>query len=658
MKHLYTIVTFIVTFMVSLGSQSAHAFSLQDNNIYYNIISPTQVVVTYGASYSNSYSGVIEVPATITDYYSGNSYNVVAVGDSAFYDCTSLTSITLPSSISSIGSYAFYQCNGLDSISIPADVTSIGKKAFAYSYNLRSISIPEGVTAIPISAFEGCAVLSSIDLPLSLTAIGDSAFYECMSLNSISVPESVTSIGSYAFNSCYMLFSIEFPEVSTISQGVLQNCSSLFEVSLPSTITEINPSSFQNCSSLRTIYCYNPTPISITPDVFDGVTTSTVELVVPTNSSAQYSSANVWNNFNVVEQDLSVAYDFKVNGIYYNTISTTQAAVTYSSTNYNSYSGSIAIPATVVNPNTGTSYSVTQIGSSAFRGSTSLNAVTIPSSVTSIGTFAFYQCSGLNSINIPSSVSSIGNYAFVSCTGLLSMSFPEGITSLSTSVLQSCSSLSSVILPSTLTSIGTYAFYNCGALQNIIIPSTVNSIGNSAFSNCLSITNFTFPEGITTVSSYVLQGCNSLKTLTLPSTITTMNLYPFQGCASLDTIYCYDYTPVAINTTTFYQVPVSNVSLIVPNTSTSAYSSANIWKNFNIVGSDPTTSIDTPYSANIHVYVADAGIHIEGIPSSQKIEIYNLSGQLVYQGTSQYVPLSQRGIYLVRTGTLTHKIVY
>ena len=113
------------------------------------------------------------------------------------------------------------------------------------------------------------------------------------------------------------------------------------------------------------------------------------------------------------------AYDFEVNGIYYGKNSDGKTVyVTYKDSNYNSYSGSVVIPSTVTF--SGTTYSVTSIGSYAFKNCSGLTSVTIPNSVTSIGEFAFDNCSGLTSVTIGNSVTSIGYEAFEGCTKILS----------------------------------------------------------------------------------------------------------------------------------------------------------------------------------------------------------------------------------------------
>ena len=130
------------------------------------------------------------------------------LGNYAFYGCSGLTSLTLPSSVTSIGSYAFYGCSGLTSFTLPSSVTSIGESAFKGCSGLTSLTIPSSVTSIGYKAFAYCSGLTSLTLPSSVTSIGESAFKGCSGLTSLTIPSGVTSIGSYAFYGCSGLTSI------------------------------------------------------------------------------------------------------------------------------------------------------------------------------------------------------------------------------------------------------------------------------------------------------------------------------------------------------------------------------------------------------------------------------------------------------------------
>lgn len=150
------------------------------------------------------------------------------IGDSAFYDCDLLSSISVPDSVTCIEARAFFWCYSLTSISISDAVTSIGNAAFAWCESLDNVSIPNSITSISDNAFAMCLSLTNIFIPDSVTSIGNGAFYDCESLTSISVPDSVTAIGEVAFSRCSSLTSISIPDsVTAIGKDAFDDCPNL-----------------------------------------------------------------------------------------------------------------------------------------------------------------------------------------------------------------------------------------------------------------------------------------------------------------------------------------------------------------------------------------------------------------------------------------------
>ena len=238
--------------------------------------------------------------------------------------------------------------------------------------------------------------------------------------------------------------------------------------------------------------------------------------------------------FSILSASMAFAYNFMVDGIYYN-INGNEATVTYETTSYNSYRGSVTIPSTITY--NGVTYYVTSIGSSAFKYCTGLTSVTIPESVTSIGVDAFRGCTGITSVSIPNSVKTIGNSAFSGCSGLPSIIIPNSVTSIGYSAFKNCSSLTGVYISDLEAWFKIYFSYNSNdydyqrdysanplncahhlylngiEVTELIIPSTVTSINSLAFCGCKGLTNVTIHNDVTSIGYNAFIGCSALETL-------------------------------------------------------------------------------------------------------------------------------------------------
>ena len=251
--------------------------------------------------------------------------SVTTIGEYAFSNCSSLTSVTIPNSVTTIKEYAFSNCSSLTSVTIPNSVTTIGDNAFNGCTSLTSVTIGNSVTTIGKEVFRDCSSLTSVTIPNSVTTIGGWAFSGCSSLTSVTIPNSVTTIGEFAFCNCSSLTSVTIPNsVTTIDDGTFSDCSSLTSVNIPNSVTAIGYGTFSGCTNLQKVNIgnsvkavggyafYNCTSITqisseaVVPPtcesgVFTDINKSKCKLIVPKNSLDAYKQADQWKDFLLIE---------------------------------------------------------------------------------------------------------------------------------------------------------------------------------------------------------------------------------------------------------------------------------------------------------------------------------------------------------------------
>ena len=265
-------------------------------------------------------SGDIEIPRKVI--YESKTYTVTSIGKDAFSTCGSLTSVTIPNSVTFIGDNAF-SCSRLENINvdsenvnyssidgilynkeatnlircpkaktsatIPNSVTTISEKAFS-GCDLTSVTIPNSVISIGDNAFQRCSNLTSVTIPNSVTSIGAGAFYYCGSLTSVTIPNTVTSIGKEAFYHCESLISVTIPNsVTSIGDNAFQECSSLTSVTIPNSVTSIGDNAFQECSSLTSVTIPNSVT-SIGASAFYGCSSLTSVTIPNSVTSIGYNA--------------------------------------------------------------------------------------------------------------------------------------------------------------------------------------------------------------------------------------------------------------------------------------------------------------------------------------------------------------------------------
>ncbi len=292
--------------MMLIGWLPSLAHHFEINGVFYNVISTSEVEVTYkGSSYNefyNEYNGSVVIPSLVE--YGGFTYSVTSIGDNAFSSCD-LTSIEIPNSVTTIGDYAFVYCSSLTSIQIPNSVTSIGEWALGYCSSLTSIEIGNSVTSIGNNAFAYCESLTNIvvdyDNAVYESRNGCNAIIETASNTLIAgckntiIPNGVTSIGDIAFNGCSSLTSIQIPNsVTSIGDWAFAYCSGLSSIEIPNSVTSIGDRAFYGCSSLTKITCLATNPPTIKSYTFSKYS---AELYVPAGCKSAYQSANHWKKF-------------------------------------------------------------------------------------------------------------------------------------------------------------------------------------------------------------------------------------------------------------------------------------------------------------------------------------------------------------------------
>lgn len=325
---------------------------------------------------SNSYSGAIVIPETVVN--NNRNYAVVAIAAGAFSQ-KSITSVVIPSSVTSIGASAFYQCTSLNAVTIGEGVQTIGESAFFGCSALLSISVPGSVSRIEKLAFGDCVVLADVTLNEGITYIGDAAFGYCPKLTSITIPSTITSMGMAVFYNCQYIKSIVWNAKKCVDFNSAAES--------PFSRYYTKGSSYNNCSATHYDYTFNSSSLGYT------------------------RTGNYWTT--------SITFGDEVEHI--------PAYLCYS---FTGELRNITIPD-----------NVKTIGDCAFYGCNQLVSVKFGSGLTVIGKSAFSNCSKLASVKLQDNVSTIETYAFAGCSALNSLTLGKGIKTIGSYAFSNCTNL-------------------------------------------------------------------------------------------------------------------------------------------------------------------------------------------------------------------------
>ena len=511
-KHILSFVLLLVTGLAGAYAYDFSAVAPSGQTLYYDILSSTTVSVACPNSghFMNGWSGFSEpsgaltIPSSVT--YGGTTYAVTEIGQAAFRECSSLTSVTFPTSIVSIGDGSFYECTGLTSITIPSAVSFIGGFAFGgcvglttVNYNadscttwnpvfdgdtnITTINIGQNVKIIPGPIFYGCTGVTTITIPRNIKSIGGNAFWGCTNLTTVNFnADSCTNMGYvsdsnhvfYVFGSSVTTVNIG-SHVKMIPDGGFSGCTNLQSITIPDLVESIGNLSFYNCTGLTSITI--PRRIrSIGGGAFVGCS----------NLTTVNFNADSCTNMGYDSDNHSVHFVFGLCNV--------------STLNIGSH--------------------VKMIPDGGFSGCTNLQSITIPDSVESIGNLSFATCTGLTSITIPRRIKSIGRHAFYNCSNLATVNFnADSCTNMGyrgnyrvSSVFYNCN-VSTVNIGSHVKMIPDGGFCGCTNIQSITIPDSVESVGILSFQSCTGLTSITIPRRIKSIGDYAFYGCSNLATV-------------------------------------------------------------------------------------------------------------------------------------------------
>lgn len=486
--------------------------------------------------------------------------NVVAIGNYAFANCTNITSVSLPKTLTAIYEGGFAWCSNLTSVELPEAVTTLGLGAFYQCTKLESVTLGSKVSSIGDQVFRQTN-LKSIVLPESVTTIGNSMFYDCNNLTSVTLGSKVTSIGDWAFTRTKFT-SIDLPK-TLVSIGDYAFCgSNLTSLKMPDSVTSIGVECFYNSTYLRSVTLSSQLD-SIPRQAFQNTGLRSIDLP----ESIILIGERAFSDCTSLSQ---VKFSSRIDSIKGYAFCGTAMA-------------SLELPA-----------SLTFIGNSAFRNIGNLKSVTFNPGLVTIDEYAFNN-SSIESVYLPEGLTTLGDYAFMSCPNLSMASLPGTLnsvgakafqnTALSTLELRSgdepieisneafgganqittlnldreytfvgedpFAGITTLMVGNELGSIADNQFDGFKNLANLTLGSSITSIGDNAFKDC-KLTNVVLPPALETIGENAFAGNNNLACLAIGANVTAIGANAFNcGGTALQNIYVTAMTPPSAANTSF-----------------------------------------------------------------------------------------------------------
>lgn len=487
------------------------------NGVYYKLASYLSKTVTVCAPFEmegetlSSYSGNVEIPATIVD--GETTYKVVAIADEAMAG-SEVTEVILP------------DC-----------VTKIGKMAFAGST----------LTKLSCRAADGSLKETGIDRFDNITSIGDNAFYGCTAFADLFFPSKIEKLPEGIFG-CTAVKEIVLPaHIREVGKSAFEGCASLTSLTVPAAVKTLGESAFADCDALTAVKAESTAPAAAYANTFSEAAYTNATLNVPNGFESTYQSAPGWSGFTKYADFLlpvNVNDRFVLGGVSYKVTALSDAAneavVTYmpfegAFNRNNVKAANAAYPAEVVVPETvkyqGKDLKVVALTDSAFYGAANIVSISLPKAIDKIPANLCYDCKALTTFNFAGVVTEIGNNAFSECKLLKTIAMPEGLTAIGSRSFANTKALSAVAFPASLKTIAENAFYGSG-LTELTVPENVE-VGDRAFNSCTSLLKVKLPASLTKIPGYLFYSCTALETVELAGEVSEIGASAFNNCYKL-----------------------------------------------------------------------------------------------------------------------------
>lgn len=521
---------------------------------------------------------------------------VTTIGDCAFFDCTSLESVTIADSVTKIGFESFCRCTSLKSVSLGSGIESVEGYAFNKCTALNKVDIMSLEAWFKIKfarsgeslnynytsplAYTGNLYLNGvlvedIVVPETVTVIPDYSLYGCTSLKSITIHDGVTEIGLYAFQNCTALTRVDITSLKAwcnikfatqgsnplyYAKGLFLNNSKVENISADSNIENINDYAFCGYVGLKSIDIpYGVTAIGEYSFTYTSLTSITIPDSVTYIGNGAFGNTPIKrivipNSVNTIGflafracgslEHLTVPFIGKYRyeetddyqyplGYWFGSSSYAGGVKTSQSYYFTSYVSSKEYYIPSSLKFVTITDSTIQLG--AFSNCGNIRAVTVAKGVTKVGERAFYGCSSLSEVSLPDTLTELSKYAFTDCINLKKIVLPDNLTEIGSYCFSGCTGLVTADLPLKATYVASYMFSGCTALENVAFKNNLKSIGASAFSSCTALKNISIPIGVTEIGSYAFRNCFALTQISLPDTVTNIALSAFDNSGYYNT---------------------------------------------------------------------------------------------------------------------------